>query len=610
MSDATLDLPDAPAEEALARLAAAAGPLRCALAAVAARLLDTRAYERLCYARLRDYARERPGLSARQLQELARVGRALPALPRLEAALRSNTLPWSKVRRLARVATAEDEEAWIARARVLDTRALERVVREHVRSVGAGDGAAGAEGEGDLAPDATRQVRVRCTPAVAEKWVLTRDFAERVAGRRLASADALELVVAEVFSEVAIAPAFVPEAPSRGGALACAALEGPPLAEGGLPASPREPAPELPRSVAALTEGLDTADAFALDRRLRRAVRLEQTLEAQLAPLLRLVTGSEYEWEGPAYQPLAHYAPESLGMSASKARALLRLERVGDVCPELRRAYRSGRLSWLKAQCLAPLLGLDLEGDWRPRWVAWAERVTLRRLERDVERALLLRAGHGHAWQRCKFAPERAQDPIPDGERAMCAPDVDPEATQELVFRLSPEVAALYAGVRETVRARLRQRAERRAEQTPGAPPNRFPHDGEVFEALLDAALGAWTQRDPRARKPDPVLERDDYRCAVPGCTARASFHDHHVHYRGRGGSDELRNRSLLCVFHHQRCLHPGLLRITGDAPDGLVFELGIRAGAPPLARYRSGDIRLPRIAARAPAPAGASHAA
>ena len=81
------DRPREPAEDRLARLASAVGPLRRVLAAVSAQLLATRAYERLCYARLGDYARERAGLSARQLQDLARVHRALAGLPALERAL-------------------------------------------------------------------------------------------------------------------------------------------------------------------------------------------------------------------------------------------------------------------------------------------------------------------------------------------------------------------------------------------------------------------------------------------------------------------------------------------------------------------------------------------
>jgi hypothetical protein len=351
--------------------------------------------------------------------------------------------------------------------------------------------------------------------------------------------------------------------------------------------SARTRARGLPRSVSSLAEGLDEADAFELDRRLRLAVRLEQTLEAAIAPLLRVVASPEYEWRGD-YCPLSTYAREQLGMSASKVRALLRLERAADVCPELRDAYRSGRLSWVKAHGLLPLLLLDIEGEWRPAWVAWAERVTVRRLEEDVERALLLRASHDFAWQRCQFHPERAQDPIPSEERQMCAHDIDTEATQLLAWRVPREVAALFGAVRETVRSKL------------GAERGRFLSDGEVFDAMLDAALLAWTLRDPRARRRDPVVARDGYRCAVPGCTSRRNLHDHHLRFRSAGGGDEPANRVSLCAFHHQRCLHVGLMRIRGRAPDGLVFELGLRPGASPLARYRSGDVALPEAESRA----------
>jgi hypothetical protein len=306
-------------------------------------------------------------------------------------------------------------------------------------------------------------------------------------------------------------------------------------------------------------------------------VRLEQTLDAAIAPLLRRVHSSEYEWRR-GYCTLPSYAREQLGMSAGKARSLLRLERVGDVCPELRSAYRDGRLSWVKARILLPLLLLDLAGEWRPIWVAWAERVTVRRLEQDVARALLLRAGHHLAWHRCKFDPAHAQDPIPPEERQLCAHDVDVDATEELVWHAPRELAVLFCAVRAALRARLGPRH----------------HAGELFGAMLDHALETWLLRDPTARRPDPVIERDGYRCAVPGCTSRRSLHDHHIAFRSAGGSDAPENRISLCAFHHHRCLHAGLLRVSGRAPGELVFELGLRADGPPLARYRSGDIAMP----------------
>jgi hypothetical protein len=166
---------------------------------------------------------------------------------------------------------------------------------------------------------------------VREKWELARELAERVAGQRLRAGEALELVAAEVFSAISIDPAFAerpdePPAALRGDATAShtQSMEGSPAAR----VRPRR----LPRAIASLAAGLDAADAFELDRRLRLAVGLEQTLDAAIAPLLRRVTSPEYEWRGD-YCALASYAREQLGMSASKARALVRLERAGDVCP-------------------------------------------------------------------------------------------------------------------------------------------------------------------------------------------------------------------------------------------------------------------------------------
>jgi hypothetical protein len=265
-----------------------------------------------------------------------------------------------------------------------------------------------------------------------------REVAERVAGRRLRADGALELVVAEAFSAL---PAGTPRLE------ASVAWAVPTQRDAEITAPARAPARELSRHVAALAAGLEGADAFELDRRLRLAVRIEQTLDAQIAPLLRCVHSAEYEWRR-EWCALGTFAREQLGMSAFKARSLLRLERASDVCPELRHAYRSGRLSWVRAQCLAPLLLLDLPGDWRDIWVAWAARVTVRRLEQDVERALLLRAGHDPAWRRCQSNPARAQDPIPPHERQLCAHEVDVDATEEIVFRVPRAVAALFVAAR------------------------------------------------------------------------------------------------------------------------------------------------------------------
>ncbi|MEZ4311683.1 MAG: hypothetical protein R3F14_26935, partial [Polyangiaceae bacterium] len=70
------------------------------------------------------------GLGAHTTRERIRVGRALRALPRIEEAFLSRELSYSRTREVTRVATAEDESAWIVLGRELPIRALERRVAE------------------------------------------------------------------------------------------------------------------------------------------------------------------------------------------------------------------------------------------------------------------------------------------------------------------------------------------------------------------------------------------------------------------------------------------------------------------------------------------------
>jgi hypothetical protein len=75
-------------------------------------------------------------------------------------------------------------------------------------------------------------------------------------------------------------------------------------------------------------------------------------------------------------------------------------------------------------------------------------------------------------------------------------------------------------------------------------------------------------------------------RSVSPGCTSQRSLHAHHVLFRSAGGTDDLANLTTLCAAHHQRCVHGGLIRIRGRAPEALVFEM-------PLDRFGSGDLRV-----------------
>ena len=85
-------------EARLAELARSGATVPRVLTALAGRLVAERVWDRLGYVRLRDYASERLGLSARQVQDLAHVDRELRRLPQIDAAFVAGRLTWTKVR--------------------------------------------------------------------------------------------------------------------------------------------------------------------------------------------------------------------------------------------------------------------------------------------------------------------------------------------------------------------------------------------------------------------------------------------------------------------------------------------------------------------------------
>jgi hypothetical protein len=98
--------------------------------------------------------------------------------------------------------------------------------------------------------------------------------------------------------------------------------------------------------------------------------------------------------------------------------------------------------------------------------------------------------------------------------------------------------------------------------------------------------LGEWLKKDPKLRV-DPVFIREDYRCQVPGCSARANLHDHHARWRSRGGTNDLWNRVAVCAWHHAQ-LHEGKMTLTGRADGVLYWKIGVDRP-----RYYKGDVRL-----------------
>ena len=113
-------------------------------------------------------------------------------------------------------------------------------------------------------------------------------------------------------------------------------------------------------------------------------------------------------------------------------------------------------------------------------------------------------------------------------------------------------------------------RAAIEAFRPPGA-----PAWAGLFE-LFDHVRAEWEAQPPHR---DPIFARDGWRCTVPACSAGRNLQDHHIRFRSRGGDNTHGNRTTVCVWHHLRAIHDGRVRVWGQAPNALHWELGVGTG-------------------------------
>ena len=111
--------------------------------------------------------------------------------------------------------------------------------------------------------------------------------------------------------------------------------------------------------------------------------------------------------------------------------------------------------------------------------------------------------------------------------------------TIKLFFTAPTDVARLFKAVLATAQRRIERRDGRTASES------------EALDAMLEHCFETWQCARVRVPAADRVYERDGWRCTVPGCTSYRNLHDHHIQFRSAGGSDELSNRTTLCVAHH-----------------------------------------------------------
>ncbi|MBC8426862.1 HNH endonuclease [bacterium] len=92
-------------------------------------ILSRKLYRDLGYSSIQVYAAEALGFSPSKTSQFVRLAGALEELPQLRRSVAAGELGWTKAREVAKVATPESEERWIAEAERSSSRKLEQTVR-------------------------------------------------------------------------------------------------------------------------------------------------------------------------------------------------------------------------------------------------------------------------------------------------------------------------------------------------------------------------------------------------------------------------------------------------------------------------------------------------
>jgi len=372
-----------------------------------------------------------------------------------------------------------------------------------VRAIDVGALESGGDEPGDDEPGDREVLRVRVRARVKSKWGDVKRTLRRVTGEWLPTEACVEWVAAEVLPTLGREVDPGEPAPlARRVRTAATDSE-----DGSGPTLPPAAAATASPFVASLVAGLDGADARELDRRLCRAAALERGLLARLGPLLLAFA----DLRGPlqlGFRSLDAYARERLGMSPRKARALLRLERACTLAPVLGAAWREGRITGSQAFARVPLFLAPGSEPFHAAWIERTAEVTVRRLEDDVEHALVAGAFDPALLPDLPRLepsdPGDLPDPLtlPEGVQIGARP-MAREETDVWVANVPADVARLFRACLCSVARRL------------GASP------GRALEAMSEHAVASWWVPTPRAYR---VFARDGFRCTVPGCTSQRNL--------------------------------------------------------------------------------------
>jgi hypothetical protein len=324
---------------------------------------------------------------------------------------------------------------------------------------------------------------------------------------------------------------------------------------------------------------------------LKRLVRLRTTLAMHQGVMLHSFSNHKLA-RAMLFSSPGHYVRERLGMSRSTAYRRMALDRLIREYPPLGDKVASGALSLLKAELVGRVL---CEGTHRKEeWVGFAEASTVRELSREVE--AYRRIAGGTLRMRWSYFPGSGQeDSATSGEEgespavsscakmgdlfagqegaaiSPCAKSGDAssgkeESLEQLLIPLERSLIPLFQKALALYEAHCLIAGHEPSQQH--------------FLALMVMHFLKVHGKKKATSLHLRILERDDYRCQVPGCTCRRNLQAHHIIFRSRGGTDDEWNLITLCSSHHLPGVHEGRLIIEGKAPHNIVvrFPAGVKA--------------------------------
>jgi hypothetical protein len=515
-------------ERCLVMSARVEGPLELT---IAEGLLELTVGDRLLRLGLRldDYAREVLDLSPSTAMKRVRLARRLQTRPLLRQALRSGRVSLRAAEVVAPVARGDAEAEWVARASTQTVRALEALVRT---AQGSAD---------DPREDAWGRLGVDAT----EEDLAVVDRALEVAGQQLPGSKPFERLEALAQEWLGGHPEAAPERDPHPGAVF--RTSGPhasalPQRESqrqeeleveterwrSLDDVPRWRAPEIRWGEIEASDSVELVDE--LDATLRRLARHREGWDEHLAWAAAELSASGL-LSTMGFASFRHYITERLGLPPRAIEQRARLERRIRRSPALAQARAAG-VSYERLRTLAALREEKEVLSWIPR----AKDLTVVALRDALDAA---------------------------EARQM-------RARRRLGAAMPARVAGLVSAAIESVRGLA------------GAP---LP-PGRCLAIIAQHFLD--TQGPPARPRTSSqkVRARDGWRCSVPGCSHHA-VHSHHIEFLSRGGARrDPANQAGLCAFHHA-AIHKGYMRLTGSAPDRLVWTL---RGRPWAGRPWAGD--------------------